>query len=274
MTILHTPGMLIAYGLLVASLTLPSAVFAGKPDKTNGELAPGFNICEKRAADSAKSSAEYKEALLGCLDSAEKYWEGIIQERNDYYIELYEGISMSQERQQTVKDFQKAWLKYKEIGIDLVRADGDPMATIRARYFEVQETRRQAKLLTNGLCLEIEEELAPGFDMCDQKAAEATSGQGLAQYRGAKIDCYDLADKYWTPILNKNYDIHMNLYKDDPDKQKKLQEFQKAWEQYVDAGRKFIYAQGGTMAGTVATYFDLEETRRQARLLDGTGLRW
>ncbi len=129
-------------------------------------------------------------------------------------------------------------------------------------------------MLTNNLALEIEEELAPGFNICDQKAAEATSGQGLAQYRDAKSDCFDLAGKYWTPILNKSYDIHMNLYKDDPDKQKKLQEFQKAWEQYVDAGRKFIYAQGGTMAGTVATYFDLEETRRQARLLDGTGLRW
>ncbi len=271
MSIAHTSGKLIAYGLLIASLALPSVTSAQEQDKSSGELAPGFNICEKSAADTAKNSAEYRVALSVCLNLAEKYWEGIIKKENNYYINTYEEYP---DKQQTVKDFHKTWLKYKEIGSDLVRVDGDPMATIRARYFDVQETRRQAKLLTNNLALEIEEELAPGFNICDQKAAEATSGQGLAQYRDAKSDCFDLAGKYWTPILNKSYDIHMNLYKDDPDKQKKLQEFQKAWEQYVDAGRKFIYAQGGTMAGTVATYFDLEETRRQARLLDGTGLRW
>ncbi len=276
MSVAHTPSKLIAYGLLIASLALPSAVFAGEPDKSNGELAPGFNICEKHAADSAKSSSEYKKLLLGCLDSAGKYWDEKIYIQSGYYLSTYKDTLKYDEIKQVVPKFHIAWIKYKKAGSELIKSDGDQQ-NIKTRYFEVQDTQRQAKLLANDFSLEIEEELAPGYDMCNKEAADASDGSmpSLREARDRE-GCDELAGKYWPTIFEKRYEIYMNLYKDDPEKQKKLQNFRKAWERYVDAGCDFIGAQGGSGSFAISRcfYFRIEEARRMARLLDVTRVRW
>ena len=271
MSILHTTGKLIAYGLLIASLALPSVVSAEEQTKSSGELAPGFNICEKSAADTAKNSAEYRVAMSVCLNLAEKYWEGVIKKENQENMDMYADVSNSEYAQKAVIDFQKAWLQYKEAGSDLVRSDGDPMTTIRARYFEVQETRRQAKLLTNLLEFEIHEEPAPGYNMCMEDAGRSGN---MPELRADQSDCREAAHQYLDPILEKNYELYMNLYKDSPEKQKKLQNFQKAWEQYAKAGCELIHADGGTMAPGRAANFYLNEEGRQARILETSGPRW
>lgn len=271
MTILHTSGKLIAYGLLIASLALPSVVSAEEQAKSSEELAPGFDICVKSAADTAKNSAEYRVALSVCLNLAEKYWEDKIKKENQDHIDTHEGVSYFQYIQQAVIDFQKAWLQYKEAGSELIRADGGPVATIRARYFDVQETRRQAKILEKFLSEVIQdEESAPGLSMCLDKV----EFRSQSQYDSARSDCLKAAHQYLESILNKNYEIYMNLYKDSPEALKKLQNFQKAWKQYVDAGKKFNDVGGGRLGGIFAEFFENNETRRQARMLESSGPRW
>ena len=271
MSIAHTSGKLIAYGLLIASLALPSFVSAEEQAKSSEELAPGFNICVKSATDTAQNSAEYRVALSVCLNLAEKYWEGIIQKKNQEYIKSYEDISDSQRRQQAVINFQKAWLQYKEIGSTLIRAEGDPMATIRARYFEVHETRIHAKFLTNDLTTD--EDFPAVFNICIQKAEDTTDGYG-PDYRHQRSDCLELAHNYLDPILEQNYEMYMNLHKESPEKQKNMQNFQKAWKQYTEAGCSLIDADGGKIALVLGSNFELNEKGRHARILHGLGLRW
>ncbi len=273
MSIAHTSRKLIAYGLLIASLSLPSAVFAEEPDVSTGELAPGFNACEKRAADSAKNSTEYKEALLGCLNMAEKYWEPYVKERTFSPDEI--DSDYSKRIDDAEKNYYQAWIQYKEACIELIGSDGDPLQAIRTRFFEVQEARRQALMMKRQYGLqtnEITEEFAPGFSMCIEKASERY-GYG-PDFRHAQSDCYESARKYWSTILEKNYNIYMNLYKDSPEMQKKLKNCQRAWKQYLDAGLEAIYAQGGKLAYIFAYGFEIEATRDQARMLDSSGPRW
>ncbi len=272
MTILKKTGKLIAYGLLLASLALPSAVSAEEQTKYSKELAPGFDICAKSAADTAKNSAEYRVALSVCLNLAEKYWEGIVKKENQNHIDMHEDVSYYEYVLQAVTDLQKAWLQYKEAGSDLIRSDGDPMATIRARYFDVQETRRQAEVMANFFSEDTHETYDPGFDMCVKNAAETNARQ--SDYMSAHGDCLDTAHQYLEAILNKKYEIYMNLYKDAPEKQKKLEKFQKTWKQYVDAGKYFHNVAGGRIGGITAQYFENDETSRQAKMLECSGTRW
>lgn len=270
MSIAHTSGKVIAYGLLVATLAVPSATLAGQQDKYSGELAPGFNICEKKAADYSKNSADYRAAMSLCLNSAEQYWDGRLKKANQDYVKL---ISLQDQKQNAI-DFQKAWLQYKEAGSKLILADGDPLQAVRARFFEVKETRRQAKLVANGIWEESKEELAPGFDMCIKKNATPIAGKSMAELRSDGAPCLDMARKYWNAMLDTNYDVYMNLHKDSPEKQENMQKFQNAWKQYRDAGYTLVCSTGGSVGGDTAAIFSVTETRRQARMLDSADSRW
>ena len=110
--------------------------------------------------------------------------------------------------------------------------------------------------------LAVEEELAPGFGACVDKA----------QTTADHIDCFGAAYKYWDKILNNNYASALKLCEDQESPEqckKKLKNAQLKWIQYNEAMLEAISAlgSGGTADRLHIDYLSVQETKRQALLL-------
>ncbi len=246
-------------GVLIASLLVPSVVLAEKQEE---ELAPGFNICQKRA-DEAKTTPEYRGAINECYAAASEYWESIINKKNEAYKKRYDG---SPEKQQKVTNFHQAWIEYRGAEVDLVSADGGTMQITMCPYFYAVLTKRMARLLESGLLEIHEDELAPGFNIC---VKQAVSFKDYTDFIGALGGCLGSAQRYWETVLNDKNKSFMESYASHPSKQQCVTASQDAWIKYRDAGIDLILADGGNLQAIRALYFAAGETRRQA----GTGYR-
>ena len=108
-----------------------------------------------------------------------------------------------------------------------------------------------------------EEELAPGYGQCMDKA------QTTSDY----VECADEAFCYWDAILNENYQRIMKQCPYDTDEAcaayvGKLREAERAWLRYRDATAGFLSQKlGGTYDRVEASLFAAEATRAQALLL-------
>lgn len=116
-----------------------------------------------------------------------------------------------------------------------------------------------------GLCHQAqaaEEELAPGFSQCMEKA-ESTA---------ASIECLTAAYKHWDKILNENFKKAKAACKDSEHSEKcdkDLMKAQKFWIQYKEAMFPVIEELhgGGSMSRMMADEFAASETKKQAQLL-------
>ena len=247
-------GSAFANAFLVASLVVPSAALAGKQDE---ELAPGFSQCVKQAGSS-------EHALNSCLNEAGSYWHTRLRELN-----RETGSSCSQNLQLLLRTYIVSWLQYKDAGIDLVYAGGGDRQDTRALAFSVEETKRQARMLENFMFDGNKEELAPGYELCQKKAESASCA---AELREISDGCLKSAKDYWEGVISQQYDRYMRFWQDSPEKQQSMQNFQKAWTAYRDAGYRFVSGKGGSMAGTSAETFRVRETRRHAQNITSLGL--
>lgn len=107
-----------------------------------------------------------------------------------------------------------------------------------------------------------EEELAPGFDMCAEKA-ESTADQ---------IECATNAYLYWDKILNANYKKAKSGCEDfEHPKQcvSELLKAQRSWIKYKEEMINVIFMinGGGSLARLQADVFAATETKKQAQLL-------
>lgn len=105
------------------------------------ELAPGFNVCIKKADSTV--------AHIECLNAAYQYWDKILN--NNYASALKSCKSQENPDQckKTIKDAQLKWIKYKEAMVDVIyaRGGGGSLDGLAAASFTTQETKRQALLL-------------------------------------------------------------------------------------------------------------------------------
>ena len=108
-----------------------------------------------------------------------------------------------------------------------------------------------------------EEELAPGYDQCMDKA------QTTSDY----VECADDAFCHWDVILDENYQKAMKRCPYDTEEAcaayvRKLREAERAWLRYRDATVEFLSQKlGGSHDRVEASVFAAEATRAQARLL-------
>ncbi len=105
-----------------------------------------------------------------------------------------------------------------------------------------------------------EEELAPGFNACMNRASATTD----------MVECYNSAYNFWDKILNRNYKRAMNNCEDygTPECKANLKKAQRAWIQYKEGMSDYIYkSSDGTMSRLRAIGFLTEETKKQAQLL-------
>lgn len=111
-----------------------------------------------------------------------------------------------------------------------------------------------------------EEELAPGFSSCADKA---TSTADL-------VECYTAAHNYWDKILNANFKKAQASCADAATDEKQcraaLLKAQRLWIQYKEAMINAIYAMGsgGTIDNLTTGNFLAKETKKQALLLNST----
>ena len=255
--------------LLLVSLLLPAAASA---EELSGIISPSFDKCVKKAGKDAKTSEEYKKSLLRCLDLEEKESEQKIQK------DIHDYDNMSAIYKETVTEYYKTLRQYKKAGSDFIKSSEDPMRELKARFFEVvgaigfmSASGYYTRTINGDRCnvMGANEEYVSGFDMCIEEV-DKIEGLNPVEYRYRILDCKHAALDHWTSILQKNYDMRMNLYKDYPEKQAKLRDFQKAWKEYVSADSSYrIHISETKYSGIHA---DIEDTRDQARLLAPFGL--
>ena len=107
-----------------------------------------------------------------------------------------------------------------------------------------------------------EEELAPGFHACTEKA----------QSTADNVECYNAAYNYWDKQLNANFKKAQAACEEAPDARAcraKLLKAQRLWIQYKEAMGDALYAMGagGTMDSLTVGTFLAQETKKQAQLL-------
>lgn len=103
-----------------------------------------------------------------------------------------------------------------------------------------------------------EEELAPGYDACLDRAGGVTADMK---------ECAQAAYDHWDRMLNTSYSrVRKAMGKTEAGN---LLKAQRLWIQYRDAMSQSVFdlAGGGSAAGLDALVFMAEETRKQARLL-------
>lgn len=110
---------------------------------------------------------------------------------------------------------------------------------------------------------EEEEELAPGFKACMEKAGGVTPNITA---------CQEEALEYWDKQLNINYKQQMEATKDAlrPEARKAaLLKAERAWIAYRDAMADFVgdWREGGTLARVIGMSFLLQTTKMQAKFL-------
>ncbi len=108
------------------------------------------------------------------------------------------------------------------------------------------------------------EELAPGFDSCMNRSEGVTVDM---------LMCLNDAYDYWDDRLNDSYAAAMKHCSgsDDPVTCKKnLRDAERLWVQYKNAMGEAVAGLegGGTLSGVTASSFMVEETKKQAELLD------
>lgn len=108
-----------------------------------------------------------------------------------------------------------------------------------------------------------EEELAPGFHACTEKA----------QSTADNVECYNAAYSYWDKVLNANFKKAQAACADAADAKEcraKLLKAQRLWIQYKEAMVDALYALGGggTMDQLTVGDFAARETKKQAQLLE------
>lgn len=107
-----------------------------------------------------------------------------------------------------------------------------------------------------------EEELAPGFHACTEKA----------QSTADNVECLTAAYNYWDKALNTNFKKAQTACADASDAKEcraKLLKAQRLWIQYKEAMVDALYAMGGggTMDQLTVGDFAARETKKQAQLL-------
>ena len=107
-----------------------------------------------------------------------------------------------------------------------------------------------------------EEELAPGFNACTEKA----------QSTADNVECYNAAYNYWDKQLNANFKKAQAACEDTANAKEcraKLLKAQRLWIQYKEAMGDALYGMGsgGTMDSLTVGHFLVEETKKQAQLL-------
>ena len=107
-----------------------------------------------------------------------------------------------------------------------------------------------------------EEELAPGFNACTEKA----------QSTADNVECYNAAYTYWDKTLNANFKKAQAACEDTANAKEcraKLLKAQRLWIQYKEAMADSLYASGsgGTMDHLTVGHFVAQETKKQAQLL-------
>lgn len=107
-----------------------------------------------------------------------------------------------------------------------------------------------------------EEELAPGFHACTEKA----------QSTADNLECLSAAYNYWDKQLNANFKKAQTACEGAPDAKEcraKLLKAQRLWIQYKEAMADALYAMGGggTMDQLTVGDFVAGETKKQAQLL-------
>lgn len=107
-----------------------------------------------------------------------------------------------------------------------------------------------------------EEELAPGFNACTEKA----------QSTADNVECLTAAYNHWDKALNANFKKAQAACADAVDAKEcraKLLKAQRLWIQYKEAMGDALYGMGGggTMDNLTVGTFLAEETKKQARLL-------
>lgn len=111
-----------------------------------------------------------------------------------------------------------------------------------------------------------EEELAPGFNACMEKANGVISDS---------MDCLTQAYEYWDKKLNANFKKVLSEFNsnDESGKQdrKNIIQAQKAWLKYRDSMVEAIFSLNGrgSLAREIANSFLAEETKKQAKWLEG-----
>ncbi|MDE6734301.1 MAG: DUF1311 domain-containing protein [Desulfovibrio sp.] len=107
-----------------------------------------------------------------------------------------------------------------------------------------------------------EEELAPGFHACTEKA----------QSTADNVECLNAAYNYWDKALNANFKKAQAACEDTANAKEcraKLLKAQRLWIQYKEAMGDALYGMGGggTMDNLTVGTFLAEETKKQAQLL-------
>lgn len=118
--------------------------------------------------------------------------------------------------------------------------------------------------LSSGNACLAAEELAPGFDSCMDRSEGVTVDM---------LMCLNDAYDYWDDRLNDSYAAAMKLCSDSEEPgrcKKKLREAERLWVQYKNAmGEAVAGLEGeGTLSGVTASSFMVEETKKQAKLLE------
>lgn len=107
-----------------------------------------------------------------------------------------------------------------------------------------------------------EEELAPGFHACTDKA----------QSTADNLECLTAAYEYWDKRLNANFKKAQGACEDTGDAKQcraRLLKAQRLWIQYKEAMGDALYGMGGggTMDSLTVGTFLAHETKKQAQLL-------
>ena len=111
-------------------------------------------------------------------------------------------------------------------------------------------------------CARAEEELAPGFHACTEKA----------QSTADNLECLTAAYNHWDKALNANFKKAQAACEDTPNAKEcraRLLKAQRLWIQYKEAMGDALYGMGGggTMDSLTVGTFLAEETKKQAQLL-------
>ena len=109
-----------------------------------------------------------------------------------------------------------------------------------------------------------EEELAPGFNACMNRASATTE----------MVECYNSAYNFWDKILNRNYKRALKNCEEYGTQlcEANLKKAQRTWIQYKEGMSDYIYnSSDGTMSRLSAIGFLTEETKKQAQLLRTEG---
>lgn len=111
-------------------------------------------------------------------------------------------------------------------------------------------------------CARAEEELAPGFHACTEKA----------QSTADNLECLTAAYEYWDKRLNASFRKAQAACEGAPDARAcraKLLKAQRLWIQYKEAMGDALYGMGGggTLDNLTVGTFLAEETKKQAQLL-------